>query len=78
MTPHKYVCETYCPVSDVTNENVFYVFTSITLSSNRTDDESSQDIAMLLPEHSTRLQAELPCQKQGQGLSLEQCVRNTC
>jgi hypothetical protein len=62
------------PISGVTNERVFFVFTSIT-SSNHIDDGSSQDLAMSLPEHSTCLQAEFSCGKQDQSLSLGQCTQ---
>jgi hypothetical protein len=63
------------PISDVTNQNVFYVFNSITWSPSRIDDRSSQGLVVSLPEHLTRHQAELPCGKPGQGLSLVQCMQ---
>jgi hypothetical protein len=49
---------------------MFYVFISITSSSRRIDDGSSQGSAMSLPEHSRCLKVEFSCGERGQGLSL--------
>jgi hypothetical protein len=63
-------------ISDVTNENVFYVFNSmITSSSSDIDDGSSQGSAILFPKHSRCLKAEFSCGERGQGLSLALCMQ---